>query len=286
MSSAGTGPPRPPAAEVPELAGLAGVLRPALELYLDLHRHPELSGAERRTAGAFADRLERAGCHVLRGIGGHGVVGVLRSGPGPTVLLRAELDALPVAERTGLPYASEQVERDARRPVGAGDARLRARRPPRLLRRGGGAARPADRTAGAAPLLVVGQPAEETLSGARAMLADRSLRPGRPAGRRAGPAHRAAAGRDGRARHRGGAGRQQHAAADGARVGRARRGAAPRGQPDRGGRRGGAPAARAGRPVRRAVRLGRLPCTPASGATSSRTAPRWRSACAASPRRR
>lgn len=147
------------------------VLRPALELYLDLHRHPELSGAERRTAAAFADRLERSGFHVLRGIGGHGVAGVLRSGTGPTVLLRAELDALPVAERTGLPYASEQVHRDdSGRSVPVMHA---CGHDAHLASCAGAAALLARRAAGwAGTLLVVGQPAEETLSGARAMLAD------------------------------------------------------------------------------------------------------------------
>lgn len=147
------------------------VLRPALELYLDLHRHPELSGAERRTAAAFADRLERAGFHVLRGIGGHGVVGILRSGTGPVVLLRAELDALPIAERTGLPYASEQVHRD-------GDGRSlpvmhACGHDAHLAACAGAAALLARRAADwTGTLVVVGQPAEETLAGARAMLAD------------------------------------------------------------------------------------------------------------------
>src|SRR5689334_20872475 len=82
------------------------VARGALELYRQLHANPELSGAEERTAAAFADSLRGAGFDVATGVGGHGVVGRLVNGPGPTVLLRAELDALPVAERTGLPYAS------------------------------------------------------------------------------------------------------------------------------------------------------------------------------------
>ncbi|ANY06198.1 amidohydrolase [Pseudonocardia sp. HH130630-07] len=76
------------------------------ELYRDLHRHPELSFAETRTAGIAADRLRAAGFDVTEGVGRTGVVGVLRSGDGPTVLLRADMDALPVAEDTGLDYAS------------------------------------------------------------------------------------------------------------------------------------------------------------------------------------
>ena len=147
------------------------VLRPALELYLDLHRHPELSGAEERTAAVLADRLEAAGYRTLRGIGGHGVVGVLRRGPGPTVLLRAELDALPVAERTGLAYASTAVAIDP----------MTGRQVPVMHACGHdvhvaclvGTAEllAADRDL-AGTVLVVGQPAEETLTGATAMLAD------------------------------------------------------------------------------------------------------------------
>ncbi|HYF44624.1 MAG TPA: amidohydrolase [Acidimicrobiales bacterium] len=76
------------------------------ELYEDLHAHPELSFQEVRTAGLLADRLEALGYEVTRGVGGTGVVAVLASGSGPTVLLRADIDALPVEELTGLPYAS------------------------------------------------------------------------------------------------------------------------------------------------------------------------------------
>ncbi|WP_030261891.1 amidohydrolase [Streptomyces violens] len=77
-------------------------------LYEDLHRHPELSFQETRTAAEAARRLEADGYDVLTGIGRTGVVGVLRNGEGPTVLLRADMDALPVTERSGLPYASTE----------------------------------------------------------------------------------------------------------------------------------------------------------------------------------
>ncbi len=88
------------------LAGLDGI-RPAIEdFYRDLHRHPELSHAERRTAAAVAGRLRDAQYDVHEGVGGTGVVAILRNGTGPTVLLRADMDALPVREATGLPYAS------------------------------------------------------------------------------------------------------------------------------------------------------------------------------------
>jgi hippurate hydrolase len=93
-----------PAAEV--LGGL-GAVRAAIEdLYRDLHRHPELSHAEHRTAARVAERLRGAGYEVHERIGGTGVVGVLANGNGRTVLMRADMDALPVKEATGLAYAS------------------------------------------------------------------------------------------------------------------------------------------------------------------------------------
>jgi amidohydrolase len=75
-------------------------------LYRDLHAHPELSMAEHRTAAVAANWLTRAGFEVTTGVGATGVVGVLRNGDGPTVMLRADMDALPVKEATGLDYAS------------------------------------------------------------------------------------------------------------------------------------------------------------------------------------
>lgn len=74
--------------------------------YVDLHKNPELSHAEHRTASGVAEWLTRTGYEVHKGVGGTGVVGVLRNGPGPTVMLRADMDALPLQEKTGLPYAS------------------------------------------------------------------------------------------------------------------------------------------------------------------------------------
>ncbi len=76
------------------------------DLYRDLHAHPELAFAEHRTAGIVAERLRNLGYEVTTGIGGTGVVGKLTNGDGPTVLLRADMDALPVQEQTGLDYAS------------------------------------------------------------------------------------------------------------------------------------------------------------------------------------
>src|SRR5690349_14921296 len=95
------------------LADLAA-LRPWQEdFYRDLHRHPELSHQERRTASRVAERMRQSGFRVHEGIGGTGVVGILANGDGPTVLLRADMDALPVREATGLPYASTDTATDA-----------------------------------------------------------------------------------------------------------------------------------------------------------------------------
>jgi amidohydrolase len=80
--------------------------------YIDLHEHPELSTHEVRTAEKMADTLRKLGFEVTTGVGGTGVVGVLKNGAGPTVLIRTDMDALPVLERTGLPYASTVVTKD------------------------------------------------------------------------------------------------------------------------------------------------------------------------------
>ena len=88
-------------------------LLPDLEaLYKDIHSHPELSMQEERTAKIAAKRLRAAGYEVSTGIGKTGVVGLLRNGDGPTVMLRADMDALPVKEDTGLPYASTVTAKD------------------------------------------------------------------------------------------------------------------------------------------------------------------------------
>jgi amidohydrolase len=89
------------------LAARSATLLPELEaVYKDLHQHPELSMHEVRTAKVAADWIERLGYEVTRNVGKTGVVGVLRNGAGPTVMLRADMDALPMTEATGLPYAS------------------------------------------------------------------------------------------------------------------------------------------------------------------------------------
>lgn len=142
-----------------------------LSLYEDLHAHPELSGQEERTAARLAFALEAAGCRVARGIGGHGLAAVLEDGAGPVVLVRADMDALPVREETGLPYASRATAVDSRGnevPVmhACGhDLHMAA-----LV----GLARSMQALRGRwrGRLVLVGQPSEEWVSGAAAMRAD------------------------------------------------------------------------------------------------------------------
>jgi len=94
------------------LRNIDGLLPDLEALYKDVHSHPELSMQETRTAGLAADRLRAAGYEVTTGVGKTGVIGLLRNGNGPTVMLRADMDALPVEEATGLPYASKVKAKD------------------------------------------------------------------------------------------------------------------------------------------------------------------------------
>lgn len=143
---------------------------PALDaLYQDLHRHPELSLMEERTAGVVARELRAAGYAVTEKIGGHGVVGVLENGPGPVLLIRADMDALPLEEETGLAYASKvRVKNLSGQEVpvmhGCGhDMHLAA-----LIGTAQLLASLRDQWSGT--LVMIGQPAEERAMGARAML--------------------------------------------------------------------------------------------------------------------
>ncbi|WP_251094216.1 amidohydrolase [Streptomyces sp. Caat 7-52] len=136
---------------------------PELEdLYRDLHRHPELSLREHRTAATLAGRLTGAGFEVAEGVGGTGVAGVLRNGDGPVVLVRADMDALPVTEDTGLPYASAT---DGVMHACGHDLHV-------TWLAGAAQALAAGRETWNGTLLVVGQPAEETGRGAARMVAD------------------------------------------------------------------------------------------------------------------
>ncbi|TDQ47996.1 amidohydrolase [Actinorugispora endophytica] len=155
-----------------EVMRLVDEIFPLVEgFYVDLHRNPELSHQEHRTARAVAEWLSRAGYEVATGVGGTGVVGVLRNGEGPTVLLRGDMDALPVEEKTGLPYASTAYGTDAdgqEVPImhaGGHDAHTAC-----LVGAADLMAGSRDRWSGT--LMIVAQPGEETLDGARGMIED------------------------------------------------------------------------------------------------------------------
>src|SRR5262245_37975476 len=145
---------------------------PAIEaLYIDLHKNPELGFQETQTAAKLAAHMKALGFDVTTGVGGTGVVAVMKNGQGPTVMLRTELDALPVQEKTGLPYASTVTVKNAagqlvpvmhacghdlHMAAWAGTARLMAE----------------NRSRWQGTLMMVGQPAEEGGAGAPAMLQD------------------------------------------------------------------------------------------------------------------
>ena len=94
------------------LAGLDALYPDLRNLYVDLHQNPELSFHEEKTAARLAERLRALGFEVTTGIAGTGVVGLLKNGAGPTVMIRTDLDALPVEEKTGLSYASKITTKD------------------------------------------------------------------------------------------------------------------------------------------------------------------------------
>ncbi|WP_041984378.1 amidohydrolase [Streptomyces sp. AcH 505] len=145
-------------------AELTGGLQAAdlADFYRDLHRHPELSRREFRTAGKLAAALRTAGYEVTEGVGGTGVVGVLRRGEGPVVWLRADMDALPVGEETGLDYASQVP--------GVMHACGHDLHVTWLM--GAALALAAGRDVWSGTVVVIGQPAEEGGAGAAAMVAD------------------------------------------------------------------------------------------------------------------
>jgi amidohydrolase len=153
------------------LGGLAERLPDLRTLYTDLHAHPELSGQETRTARQVVERLRSAGYEVADGVGGTGVVGVLRNGDGPTVMLRADMDALPVQEGTGLPYASTATGTDAE---GSSVPVMHACGHDMhvIWLAGASALFAAARQAWHGTLMVVFQPAEETANGSQSMIDD------------------------------------------------------------------------------------------------------------------
>jgi amidohydrolase len=140
-------------------------------LYEDLHRNPELGFQETRTAATLAARLKALGFDVTTGVGKTGIVALLRNGAGPTAMLRTELDALPVEEKTGVAFASKATARNA-----AGQAVPVMHACGHDLHMtawmGTAAWMAAHRDAWRGTLMLVGQPAEESVSGAAAMLND------------------------------------------------------------------------------------------------------------------
>jgi amidohydrolase len=141
------------------------------KLYLNFHRNPELSFEERKTSARFAGELERMDAVVTRDVGGHGVVGIIENGPGPTVMLRADLDALPIKEQTNLPYASTvRVTDTSGKEVGVMHACGHDIHMTSLIGAAGYLSANRDKWSGR--LMLVGQPAEERGSGATAMLKD------------------------------------------------------------------------------------------------------------------
>ena len=153
------------------LANLERLLPDLQTLYADIHSHPELSMQETRTAGIAADRLRAAGYEVTTGVGKTGVVGVLRNGDGPTVMLRADMDALPVEEATGLPDASKVTATDqSGKTVPVMHACGHDMHVTWLV--GAATLLAQDRDAWHGTLMAVFQPAEETAEGAQAMIDD------------------------------------------------------------------------------------------------------------------
>ncbi len=143
--------------------------------YLDLHEHPELSSHEVQTAAKLAGRLRSLGYEVTEHVGGTGVVAILKNGAGPTVMLRTELDALPVEEKTGLSYASKvRAKDDAGRDVPVMHACGHDLHMASIVGTAAIMAHAKDSWHGT--LMLIGQPAEETIAGAKAMLGDGFLK--------------------------------------------------------------------------------------------------------------
>jgi hippurate hydrolase len=153
------------------LRGLHDALDDLEALYKDIHSHPELSMQEKRTAGLAAERLKAAQFEVTEGVGNTGVVGLLENGDGPTVMLRADMDALPVKEATGLPYASTATATD---PDGNETPVMHACGHDIHVTwlAGASALLAGAKDAWRGTLMAVFQPAEETAAGAQAMIDD------------------------------------------------------------------------------------------------------------------
>src|SRR3954467_1913756 len=150
-----------------------------ITIYKDLHTHPELSGHEERSSAIVAKELKAAGYEVTDHVGkydnprwtGFGVIGVMKNGDGPVVAVRTDLDALPVHEETGLPYASTvTTKNDAGQEVGVMHACGHDIHMSTFIGTARALAKLKDKWKGT--LIMIGQPAEETVGGARALLKD------------------------------------------------------------------------------------------------------------------
>ena len=152
-------------------AEVDSVFPDARALYLDIHQSPELSSHETQTAAKLASRLHALGYEVTEHVGGTGIVAIMKNGDGPKVMLRTELDALPVEEKTGLPYASKvHTKDDSGRDVAVMHACGHDVHMASLIATATIMARAKNSWHGT--LILIGQPAEETITGAKAMIAD------------------------------------------------------------------------------------------------------------------
>jgi amidohydrolase len=158
-------------AQTPTSKEVETVYPDAHALYLDLHQNPELSTHEAQTAAKLTSRLRSLGYDVTEHVGGTGIVAIMKNGNGPTVMLRTELDALPVEEKTGLAYASKiHAKDDAGRDVPVMHACGHDLHMASIL--GTAAIMAHSKNTWHGTLLLIGQPAEETIGGAKAMLED------------------------------------------------------------------------------------------------------------------
>src|SRR5579862_2497490 len=158
-------------AQTPTLKEVESVYPESHEFYLDIHQHPELSGHEVQTAAKLAADLRKAGYDVTEHVGNTGIVAILKNGSGPIVMLRTELDALPVEEQTGLPYASKvRTKDDAGRDVPVDHACGHDLHMAAIL--GTAEIMATSKNTWHGTLMLIGQPAEETIGGAQGMIRD------------------------------------------------------------------------------------------------------------------
>ena len=150
---------------------VSSVYPKAHALYLDIHEHPELSMHETQTAAKLAGQFRDLGYEVTEHVGNTGVVAIMKNGAGPTILLRTELDALPVEEKTGLPYASKvHTKDDAGHDVPVMHACGHDLHMAAMV--GAAAVMAHSKNTWHGTLILIGQPAEETIAGAKAMIKD------------------------------------------------------------------------------------------------------------------